>query len=90
MKEMLIIMASLMSREQVIERLQESIDELKEAELLCNAEEIKAKTHHLVMSCHLLTMNVISNEKGPNGALEIIKDMNEVEKNNKFFKTEAN
>lgn len=90
MKEMLIIMASMMSTEQVIEKLQESIDELKEAELLGNVEKIKEKIDHLVMSCHLLTMNVLSNEKGLNGALEIIKNLNEVEKNNMFFKTEAN
>jgi|APGre2960657404_1045060.scaffolds.fasta_scaffold15817_2 hypothetical protein len=90
MKEMLIIMASLMSKEQIIEKLQESIDELKEAQLLCNDKEIETKTHNLVISCHLLTMHVVSDDKGLEGALKTIKDMNEIEKNNNFFKTANN
>lgn len=90
MKEMLVIMASLMSKQQIIERLQESIDELKEAELLCDAELIEQKTHHLLFTCHLMTMHVMTESKGPSGALDIIKDMNELEKSRKFFKTEKN
>lgn len=89
MMEMMVMLASIMSTEQCIDRLQKSIDEYKEAELL-NSENQKDKKAELLLSCHLLTLHITNSKKGLDGAMHTIEKLKEIEKAHNFFKTEKN
>ena len=90
MMELLVILASTMTTEHCIQRLQQAIDELKEAELLSNEEEIKGKTEELLLSTHLMTLHIMNKKKGAAGALDTIERLKEVERAHKFFQTAKN
>ena len=83
MKEIFVMLAKLMTKEQCIERLEESIDQYKEAKLLNN--DVDQAENNLFMSCHLLVLNNLNGN-----ANDIIKDMDEVKRSVEFFRTEKN
>jgi hypothetical protein len=84
-KQLLVMLAKLMSKEQCIERLQESINEYKEALLSGSDKEVEKTQDHIMMSCHLLILNNMDMK-----AEDIIQDMKDVEQRVNFFKTDKN
>jgi hypothetical protein len=87
MKEMLVLMASLMSTEQIIERLHSALDEYKEAQLLSNKEKIKDSQNSLLVACHLCILNHVTEKEGP---IELIEKLKEFEMRDKLFKDVKN
>jgi hypothetical protein len=87
MKEVLITLASLMSEEDVLTRLKEAISEFEEAKLLGDEEKIHRYKHHLMLSCHLVTMNHVTRE---DGTLETIERVKKLEANVNLFKDKQN
>ena len=86
---MLMLLAASMSKEEIINRLTESLDEYKEAVLLSNKESVETAEQHLFISANLFMMNIVS--KGDiKTAISHIKEMNDLEKAQNFFKTEKN
>lgn len=83
MKEMFVMLAKLMSKDQCVERLEDAIAEYKEAKLI-NGDMEKAE-HSLFMSAHLLILNNLDKDPG-----DIIKEMHEVQRSVDFFKTDKN
>jgi hypothetical protein len=82
-KELFIMLAKSMSTDEVVEKLEQSIDEYKEATMLNT--DVKLALENLHIATHLFIMN--SMEKSPD---EIIKEMNKVDQRVKFFDTEVN
>jgi hypothetical protein len=86
MKELLIIVAKSMSFDQIVEKLQESIDNYKEAKLLGKeGEEMETAIRHMDMTCHMMLINRSKDEP-----LDMIKKMDQMEKREKLFETGAN
>lgn len=88
MKEMLVIMATSLSTEQVIELMEEAIAEYKEAVLL--QKDMEHAKHNMIVKTHLLTLHFMNLGRGMDGAIETIKKMEDLEKANNFFKTVKN
>lgn len=82
-KELFIMLAKSMSTDEVIEKLEDTINEYKEAKMLNT--DVKLALENLHIATHLFIMN--SMEKSPD---EIIKEMNKVDQRVKFFDTEIN
>ena len=82
-KEMFIVLAKTMSEDKIIEKMEEAINQYKEAKLI-NQNTNKAM-ETLKIATHLFIMNSL--DKDP---MEIIKEMDEVSKRVKFFDTEKN
>jgi hypothetical protein len=83
MKEIFVMLAKAMSQDQVINRLEEAINLYKEAKLI--GGDIEAALGNLKMSTHLFIMN--SMEQSP---MDIIKDMETIDKRMKLFETDSN
>lgn len=83
MKELFVMLAKAMSKDQVIEKIETAIADYKEAVLL--NESTERSLHNLDVSVHLYIMNGL--DKNPE---EIIKDMDKVNRRVKFFDTEIN
>lgn len=77
------MLAKAMSKDQVVERLEEAIAEYKEAKMLNT--DVKLALEHLHLATHLFIMNSL--EKDP---MDIIKEMDTVSQRVKFFDTEKN
>jgi len=58
--ELLVLLASTMTKDQIIDRIEEAISEYKQAELIGDEKEIHIKAHHLAMSCNLFLMNMVT------------------------------
>ena len=82
-KELFIMLAKSMSTDEVVEKLEDTINEYKEAKMLNT--DVKLALENLHIATHLFIMN--SMEKSPD---EIIKEMNKVDQRVKFFDTEVN
>lgn len=82
--ELLVILASTMTKDQVIERLEQALSEYKEAELIGNEEEIEAKNHHLLLSCHLFILHTITGGD-MSKAMSTIKQMDKMRQRDKIF-----
>lgn len=82
-KELFVMLAKSMSIDDVIEKMEETINQYKEAKMLNNNTEAALESLHI--ATHLFIMNSI--EKSPD---EIIKEMNKVDQRVKFFETEKN
>lgn len=83
MKEIFIMLAKMMDKQQCINKIQESLDEYKEAVLL--GSDLEAVEQSLTLSCHLYLLN-----KTEGSAESLIKEMDEVDKSVNFFKTSSN
>lgn len=84
MKELIVLLAKTMTKEQIVDRMQQSIDQYKEAKLL-GKEDLKEEEEHLLMSCHICILNNI--DKNP---MEIINEMEKVNKRVQFFESDKN
>lgn len=82
-KELFIILAKAMTKDQVIQKLEDAIAEYKEAKLL--NQNIKEAEENLQLSTHLFIMNSLNKEP-----LDIINEMNKVTERVKFFETDKN
>jgi hypothetical protein len=82
-KEMFVMLAKAMSKEEVIEKLEKAIADYREAKLLNSGIESAEENIHL--TAHLFIMNSLN--KNP---MEIIGEMNKVNQRVKFFDTEKN
>ena len=82
-KEMFIVLAKTMSEDKIIEKMEEAINEYKEAKLI--NQNINKALETLKIATHLFIMNSL--DKDP---MEIIKEMNKVDQRVKFFDTEKN
>jgi hypothetical protein len=87
--EMLVMLASLMTKDQIIDKIEESISEYKEATLIGNEEEINIKAHHLAMSCNLFMMNMVT-DGNMEGAMETIKKIMRLRDREKIFDVNGN
>ena len=83
MKEVFVMLAKLMSKQDCIKKLEQSIAEYNEAKLL--GKDLEQEEHCIIMSCHLILLN---NLKGD--AKDVLEDMAIVDKSVNFFKTEKN
>lgn len=83
MKEVFVMIAKMMSKEDCIKRLEMSLDEYKEAKML--GKNLDQEEQHIIMSCHLLLLNGLKGD-----AMDVIKDMEMVDKSVSFFKTDKN
>ena len=82
-KGMMIILGKMMSKEQIIQSLEEAIDEYKEAKLLGKDE--KEKYDKVTFHCHMCIINSI--DKNP---FELMKEMDQSAARDKMFKVEKN
>lgn len=83
MKEIFVMLAKMMSKEDCIKRLAEAISEYNEAKML--GKELKQKESNILLSCHLLLLNGLEGD-----AMDVLKDMEMVDKSVKFFQTDKN
>lgn len=88
MKEMLVLMATSLPTEKVIELMEEAIADYREAVLL--QKDLEHAKHDMIVKTHLLTLHFMNLDKGIDGAIETIKKMEDMEKANNFFKTVKN
>lgn len=88
MKEMLVLMATSLPTERVIEIMEEAIANYKEAALL--QKDMEDAKHNMIVKTHLLTLHFMNLGKGVDGAIETIKKMEDLEKANNLFKTAKN
>lgn len=88
MKEMLVLMATSLPTERVIEIMEEAIANYKEAVLL--QKDLEDAKHNMIVKTHLLTLHFMNLGKGVDGAIETIKKMEDLEKANNLFKTAKN
>lgn len=89
MKEMLMLLAATISKEEVINKLREALDQYDEAQLLQNEEQIKQADQELFVATNLFIMNYVT--KGDiKEAVKNIRHMDEIEKAHNFFKTPKN
>jgi len=89
MKEMLMLVAASMSKESVIERLNETMAQYNEAKLLGNEEAIEEAEKEIFVATNLFIMNYVSKGDIKN-AINNIKQMDEIERAHKFFQTPKN
>jgi len=89
MKEMLMIVAASMSKESIMERLNESLSKYNEAVLLGNEESIKEANEEVFVTTNLFIMNFVSKGDIKN-AIKNLKQMEEIERAHKFFQTPKN
>jgi hypothetical protein len=83
MKEIFITLAKLMTKDQIIEKMQEALDEYKEAKLI--GKDLEDAEHMITMGCHMYVLNQMEGD-----AKDIVADMNMVSKSVNFFKTGKN
>ena len=89
MIEALVMLSSLMSTNDCINRLEDAISSYREAELL-GSEDLEDRKAELVLSSHLLTLHISNQKKGMDGAFDTIKRLKEIQKADQFFKTPKN
>jgi hypothetical protein len=89
MKEMLMLLAAGMSKESVIEKLNESMDQYNEAKLLGNESAIEEAEKEIFVATNLFIMNYVTKGDIMN-AIQSIKQMDEIERAHKFFQTPKN
>lgn len=87
--ELMVMLASAMSKEQIIERIEESIAEYKEAQLLGNEEDIYLKSHFVGLSCSLFLMNMTT-DGSTDGALKVINKISQMRKRDDLFNVDKN
>jgi hypothetical protein len=86
--ELLVMLASAMTKEQIIDKIEESINEYREAMLIGNEEQIELKSHHLAMSCNLFTMHMIT-DGNMEGAMKTIQKIGKMKDRDKIFDISA-
>lgn len=86
-QELLVLLASSMTKEQLIERLDESLNEYKEARLLGNDES--EKLNFLAFNCTLLLANLMTKGDMKN-AMSTIVDMQKIKDREKLFNPNSN
>lgn len=86
---MLMLLASAMSKEEIIDRLTESCAQYNEAILINNKENIEHAEKELFVASNLFIMNYVTKGDIKN-AINSIKQMDEIEKAHKFFQTPKN
>lgn len=82
MKELMVLLASAVPQEKLIEDLQEAASEAK-------LFPTKENVDHLLMQCQMFIINHATDGKLKN-ASEMIKEMDKFEKRNKLFQTDSN
>lgn len=83
MKELMVLVAKTMSREQILDRMEQAISNYKEAQLLNQSTE--DALNEIELSTHLFLLNNLKKDAG-----EILNDMEKVVKSVRFFETDSN
>jgi len=83
MKELFIVYAKSLTREQCIQKLSESLAEYNEAKLL--GKKLEQEEDNLYLHCHMLLLNRIDGD-----ATDVLNEMKMVNKSVNFFKTDKN
>jgi hypothetical protein len=83
MKEVFVMLAKMMSKEDCIKRLQSALEQYNEAKLL--GKDLKPEEDHVMVMCHLLLLNTL---KG--NAEDVLNQMDMVNKSVEFFKVDKN
>lgn len=89
MKEMLMLLAATISKDECINQLQEALDLYKEAKLLNNEEDIEEANKKIFVATNLFIMNMMTNGDIKE-ALGHIKNMDKMDKAMRFFDTDKN
>lgn len=87
-QELLVLLASSMTKEQLVDRLDESLNEYKEAQLL-NSDDQNEKLNFLAFNCTLLLANLMTKGDMKN-AMSTIADMQKMQDREKLFKPNSN
>lgn len=90
MKEIVVLMASALPTERIFEMLEEAMAEYKEVQLLNNEEQIERTKQHVILISHMLTIHFMNEGKGVSGAVDTLKQMQDIEKATNLFKTTKN
>ena len=83
MKEMFVMLAKMMSKEDCIKRLQSALEEYNEAKLL--QKDLKPEEDQLMLMCHLLLLNGLKGD-----AQDVLNQMDVVNKSVEFFQVDKN
>lgn len=81
-KELLVLLAASMSKEDIIERIEEALAKFKESELLGNDSTRDYK--EILCMCHMAILNHES-DGNIQGAMKILSQMDNLEKREKLF-----
>lgn len=85
--ELLIMLATAMTKELLFEKIEEAIAEYKEAKLL--GKNLDEAEKSIGFACHLMIMNLIT--KGElSGSLDVINKIKEMKQRDDFFKMDKN
>jgi hypothetical protein len=83
MKELFVVYAKSLTKEQCIQKLSDSLAQYTEAKLL--GKDLKEEESNLFLHCHMLLLNTIDGN-----ATDVLNQMDMVNKSVNFFKTEKN
>ena len=86
----IVLMASVLPQENLVEMLENAIEEWKEAKLLGKSEEeIEDQFRRLGFNCHLILLNIISNNS-VDGAVNTMEKMERLQRATKMFEPDTN
>lgn len=86
----IVLMASVLPQEKLIELLEESISEYKEASLLGKSEEdMQEEFTKIGFHCHLILLNLVSHNS-VQGAVDTIERMEKISRATKMFEPDEN
>jgi hypothetical protein len=83
MKELFVMYAKSLTKEQCIQKLSESLAEYNEAKML--GKELKQEESNLFLKCHMVLLNALDGN-----ATDVLNQMEMVNKSVNFFKTDKN
>lgn len=86
----IILIASALEKETLIDMLKACISEYEESKLLCKDEnEVKKAYEKVVFHCHLMLLNRVSNNS-IDGAIKTMERMDDIKKAHEFFNPKTN
>lgn len=89
-KELLVLTATALPREKLVEMIEESVSEFKEATLLGKTdEELESIEQKLAVVCHMFTINLMTKGSIPE-AVRHMKRMDEIDARDKLFQVKEN
>lgn len=88
--QLLVMLASAMSKDQIIDRIEDEIAQYKEAVLLGKSEEeLETQAHHLALACNLFLMNMVT-DGSMEGAMKTINRMDQLKSRDNLFNVDKN
>jgi hypothetical protein len=82
--ELMVLLASAMEKDQIIDRIEQAISNYREAKLLADEKQIEIEAHHIALACNLFMMNIVT-DGNINGAMDVIKKVKTMRDREKIF-----